>query len=427
MEDTSPPTCQFAYQPILNAEQAAVAVRLAYRHDADAEASETARVISHAFVHSGLDDLLRSRTAYLRIPYKLIDSELLSLLPARRFALEFHDLDGDDISLHGTLEELKSRGFTLVLGHYDQTTAGLLPLFDVASFGHAHAAEGHLPADLPYLKSIGIQLMATQVVRREDFDYLRHAGFHLFQGYYFAKPQYVADHRVDPGKLAVLDLLSKLDEDVDDRVLEEAFKQDPRLTIHLLQIVNSSAFALHTEIRSLKHAFSILGRSELTRWLRVLLFSLDGEPGQPSPLMELALRRAFFMEYILKYRTHQESTQLQDSAYFAGLLSLANALMGWPLHKVAERLHISDVVKDALLKRQGLLGRLIDLCEKLEAAAFEEAEAIAEELRIPMEGIMYTQNLAFAWAGGVGRISGDSGQEKKGGGEQPAGEEGEGG
>lgn len=430
MDDSPQHSSQFAYLPILNADQAAVAIRLVYRDDAKADVAETAAIITGAFLHPSLGDLLRNRLAHVRIPAGLMDADLLNLLPARRFTLEFERLDGNDARLRERLEALKARGFTLALGHYDEAAAGLLPLIDIVCFGHESASEGRLPADLPLLQTLPVRLMATEVTRREDFEYLRHAGFHLFQGYYFAHPQTVGENRTDPSKLAVLDLLSKLDEDVDDRVLEDTFKRDPRLTLHLLRLVNSSAFALHTEIRSLKHAFAILGRGELTRWLRVLLFALDGEPGEPSPLMELALRRAYFMEFVLKYRTHHESTQLQDVAYFVGLLSLADTLMGWPLAKIAERLHLSEGTKAALLARQGLLGRLIDLCERLEAADFDEVEAIAAELHLPMEGVNYSQSMALALASGLsglGRSATDSGQQEEGGGEQAAGEEGQGG
>lgn len=428
MDASSPQSCQFAYQPILNADQAAVAVRLVYRDNVKADVAETAAIINNAFLHPGLGDLLRNRLAHVRIPAGLMDTDLLNLLPARRFILEFQGLDGNDAHLRERLEALKARGFTLALGHYEEAAAGLLPLIDIVCFDHASASDGHLPADLPLLQTLPVKLMATEVTRREDFDYLRHAGFHLFQGYYFACPHLVDDNRTDPSKLAVIDLLSKLDEDVDDRVLEDTFKRDPRLTLHLLRLVNSSAFALHTEIRSLKHAFAILGRGELTRWLRVLLFALDGEPGEPSPLMELALSRAYFMEFVLKYRTHHESTQLQDVAYFVGLLSLADTLMGWPLEKIAERLHLSEGTKAALLAREGLLGRLIDLCERLEAADFDGVEAIAAELRLPMEGVNYAQSMALALAAGrrgLGDGWSDSGQQQEGGGEQPAGEEGQ--
>lgn len=431
MDVPSPPACQFAYQPILNADQAAVAIRLVYRDDVKADVAEAAAIINSAFLHPGLGDLLRNRLAHVRIPAELLDTDLLGLLPAQRFVLEFRGLDGNDVRLRERLEALKARGFTLALGRYDEAAAGLLPLIDIVCFDHPNASDGHLPPNLPLLQTLPVKLMANEVTRREDFDYLRHAGFHLFQGYYFARPHLVDDNRADPSKLAVLDLLSKLDEDVDDRVLEDTFKRDPRLTLHLLRLVNSSAFALHTEIRSLKHAFAILGRGELTRWLRVLLFALDGEPGEPSPLMELALRRAYFMEFVLKYRTHHESTQLQDVAYFVGLLSLADALMGWPLEKIAERLHLSEGTKAALLSRQGLLGRLIDLCEKLEAADFDGVEAIAAELHLPMEGVNYAQSMALALAAGLKGLgdgwSEDSGQQQEGGGEQPAGEEGQGG
>ncbi|CAB1367331.1 conserved protein of unknown function [Denitratisoma oestradiolicum] len=392
----------FAYQPILNAAQASVAVELIYRREnGDHEPAVVADAVVSAFIHSGLDDLLRLRRAFVPASPALLESELLNLLPADRFALEM-DLSTVQACTE-RCQELRAQGFRIVIDLSGMAVTDLASLgesaaqADVVKFDAAPVVAGECDDLVMEAWGQGAQLYARSVDKTEQFEVLRRKGFHLFQGYYFARCTEITGERADPQKLAVLDLLSKLAADEDDRILEDTFKTDPVLSVHLLRLVNSSAFALPTSIRSLKHAFSILGRKQLTRWLQVLLYVLNGD-GKASPLMELALRRARFMEYVLTYRTHHSSSLLQEEAYMVGLLSLADVLMSWPMEKVVKRLNLADELREALVDRRRPLGRLIVLCEALEQADFDQVDAISAELLLTQEDVMTAQNEALAWA-----------------------------
>jgi EAL and modified HD-GYP domain-containing signal transduction protein len=398
----------FACQPVLNGAGASVAVELLYsdrpltdaaRPDNDAEAA--ANAILSAFVHdSNLDQLLRQRRAFLFVTRALLESELLNLLPSDRFALE---VDRETVlALTDRCRALRAKGYRFVLDLSCEADPSrltdlstVLPLVDVVKF-HAKQAPS-CSALIDEAWGQGAQLYASGVDAPEDYAALQQQGFHLFQGYHFAHPLVVEGQRADPQKLAVLDLLAKLTADADDRALEESFKTDPLLSVHLLRLVNSSAFALPTPIRSLKHACAILGREQLRRWLQVLLYVLHGD-GKSSPLMELALRRARFMEFVLTYRTHQATSLLQDEAYMVGLMSLADVLMGWNMEQVVERLHLADELRSALVFRDKPLGQLITLCEALEAGEFNRVEEMAEVLQISIEGVMTAQQEAISWA-----------------------------
>jgi EAL and modified HD-GYP domain-containing signal transduction protein len=407
----------FAYQPVLDERQASVAVELRYRlppDTAQADPMQVANVIIGAFIHSGLDDLLRHRRAHVLANAALLASSLPTLLPADHIVFELDADVAEDAGALAACRALKQRGFSFAWRACDfdaDVPAEWLALMDIVKFNVRHLGQPGFAARLSRLRQGPVRLQACHVERREDFDLARHQGFTLFQGYYFAHPTEIAGTRSDPDMLAVLDLLDKLAADADDPVIEAIFKDSPRLTLHLLRLVNSSAFAAHPPIRSLKHAFAILGRQQLERWLHVLLFALDGSDGAASPLMELALRRARFMEYILRYRTHATGSLLQDESYLTGILSLADALMNWPLAKVVERLHVADEVKAALLERAGPLGKLLRLAESLEAADFETIEAVAAELQLTPEAVMQSQNVAMVWAHGIVEPGAEDGTE----------------
>ncbi|RTL48231.1 MAG: EAL domain-containing protein [Rhodocyclaceae bacterium] len=420
----------FAWQPVLNGAGAAVAVELLYQSaplnppasEQPLVADETeaaANAILSAFVHSGLDSLLQLRRAFLPLNAELLGSDLLNLLPPDRFALEV--TSGLVRAMNERCRELKGRGYRFVIDATADDTnlnslGAVVLLADVLKLKADQVLSGACDALIDEAWGQGVQLYACGVDLPETFAALNDKGFHLFQGYHFARPVQVEGQRADPQKLAVLDLLAKLMADADDKELEAVFKTDPVLSVHLLRLVNSSAFALPTPIRSLKHGFAVLGREQLRRWLQVLLFVLNGG-GKDSPLLELALRRARFMEFVLTYRTHHETSLLQDEAYMVGLLSLADVIMGWPMEQVADRLHLADELKSALVRKDRPLGQLIVLCEALEQGDFDQVAQMAKDLQISEEGIMTAQNEAIAWAqrisSGVAESEAESGGEEK--------------
>lgn len=402
MTERAPARYRFAYQPILNAAQASVGVELQFDVH-ETSPTQAAAAIIHAFIHSGVDDLLRHRRAWVQASGALLASGLLDLLPATHFVLR---IDPADPALAiPRLMQLRLDGFQIALdgpalaAHPEREA--LLRTAHAVAFDVADLKKPGTAALVADLRGGEWQLLVRHVDLPGDFETFRHEGFHLFQGYHFAHRGEASGTRVDPRKLTLLDLLTKLDADADDPVLEDIFRSDPALSLHLLRLVNSSAFAVQTRISSIKHAFAVLGRRQLTRWLQVLLYALDQDGGIPSPLMELALRRARFIEHALKHLHHRESSQLQDEAYMTGLLSLADVLIGWPMEKVVEKLRPAEAVRAALLQRQGTLGRLLELVESLEQAEFHRAAECADALHLTEDAVMQTQNVALAWANAI--------------------------
>jgi len=400
---------RFSYQPILNADQASVGVELQFDtppdhgDDPGHAAFVAADAIIHAFIHSGLDDLLRHRRAWVQASGTLLGSGLIDLLPPEHFVLRANPAD-PHLALP-RLMQLRSRGFQIALDAsgllQHAASAELLKAADSVVIEMREWSDPGIKALIAPLASSGIKLLVRHVDLPADFYALRHGGVDLFQGYHFAHRGEASGTRVDPAKLTLLDLLGRLAADADDPELEDIFRTDPALSLHLLRLVNSSAFSVPTRISSIKHAFNVLGRRQLTRWLQVLLYAIDNQGDDASPLLELALRRGRFIEYALKYLHHRESSQLQDEAYMTGLLSLADVLIGWPMEKVVEKLHLTDAVREALLQRSGSLGKLLELVESLEQAEFNRATEIAELLHLTEDAVMHTQNVALAWANAI--------------------------
>lgn len=174
-----------------------------------------------------------------------------------------------------------------------------------------------------------------------------------------------------PQKALLLKLLGQITRDADTRDIEATLKHDPQLSIQLLRLVNSVAFAPSTRINSFAHAITLLGRRQLQRWLQLLLYASQTSSGQGNPLLASAAYRATLMEGLCKSAGKDRTAQ--DEAFMVGMFSLLEALFSQPLAAIIEPLQLAQTVSSALLQHTGALGDLLALVE----AAQQGPEAIA--------------------------------------------------
>ena len=166
-----------------------------------------------------------------------------------------------------------------------------------------------------------------------------------------------------PTQALLLKILAQITGDAETRDLEATLKQDPTLSVQLLRLVNSVAFAPNTRINSFAHAITLLGRRQLQRWLQLLLYA--GQSGSANnPLLTTAALRAALMESLCK--ASRADKAIQDEAFMVGMFSLLDRLFAKPLLEIVAPLNLVRNVSEALLERSGKLGELLSLVEAAE-------------------------------------------------------------
>ncbi|MBI2308980.1 MAG: EAL domain-containing protein [Rhodocyclales bacterium] len=394
----------FAYQPILDRNQTVVAQEFLYRRQRESGAQidcpteATATVIINAFAQYGVSEFLKRRKAFVNVGEDLLLSDMITLLPRSQVVIELLETNPVSQELVDRCHKLKAMGFSFALDDFVNVDY-YEPILDVADFVKVDLLQvgpDQLADTVRRLKRWPVQLLAEKVETADDFARCKELGFELFQGYHFARPAPVVGKRADPARMAVLDLLGKLNRDLDDQRLEQIFKENIGLYLNLLRLVNSAAFASHAKITSIRHAIIILGRRQLTRWLQLLLFTLEDRGDCPSALFETAARRGRFMELVVESLAGFVPRKL-DQAYMAGVLSMADALLLEPMDKLVAKLSLTDEVSLALTARKGLFGQLLLLCSALEGADFDAAADLAEQLNVDFDQVMKAQDQALAW------------------------------
>jgi EAL and modified HD-GYP domain-containing signal transduction protein len=115
----------------------------------------------------------------------------------------------------------------------------------------------------------------------------------------------------------------------------------------------------------------------------------------------MAAMRGKLME-LLADKLHPGSHDHGESAFMIGILSLIDVLFGTSMEDITSKLNLTDDIRQALLSRNGELGELLNLVERLEKLDFEGVAksltavglSIEQLLEAQLQGINWTSKLA---------------------------------
>jgi c-di-GMP-related signal transduction protein len=393
-------------QPILDLRQHLFAYELLFRNgridfaDIGDSVHATATVIVNTFNGLGVDAALGDRVGFINVDEEFLFSDTLEVLPPQAVVLEILETVVPTPAVIERCKALKAIGYTLALDDVTQIRADyreLIELADIIKVDVSPLSRDELTELASRLRPLGKQLLAEKVESQEDVEFCALRGFTLFQGYFFAKPSVLAGKRVDYARLTLVRLLGMTISEAETVVLENELKHEPALVVKLLRMINSVSSGTTTRISSLRHAITMLGRRHLQRWLQLLIFASSGSSGQGSPLLVMAAARGRMME-LLAADIAPKKPAVADEAFMVGVISLMPVVFGVPIDEIIAPLNLPDEVHKALCKREGRLGKLLDLAESSEGEGIADAGELMRGLGISANMLNIAQTSAMAWA-----------------------------
>jgi c-di-GMP-related signal transduction protein len=269
-------------QPILDLQQQLFAYELLFRNghlgfaDVGDNVHATATVIVNTFNGLGVDAALGDSMGFINVDEAFLFSDTLELLPPGAVVLEILETVAVTPAVVERCKALKAIGYTLALDDVTQMRPDhreLIELIDIIKIDVSPLSRDELAELASRLKPLGKRLLAEKVESQEDVAFCASHGFTLFQGYFFAKPSVIAGKRVDYARLSLVRLLGMSIGDAETAALERELKHEPALVVKLLRMINSVGSGTTTNITSLRHAITLLGRRHLQRWLQLLIFA----------------------------------------------------------------------------------------------------------------------------------------------------------
>jgi EAL and modified HD-GYP domain-containing signal transduction protein len=382
----------FARQPILDADGRLAGYELLYRGGNDCGPhAATSQVAASALSDTGLRAAAGGAPAFLNVT----DDFLVAMDPLpfgpEGVVLELASDRMPSEVLIARLRRLREGGYLLCADGFRGQPAAA-PLLDVVHMAKVDAREvgaGELSELADRLRACELRPIAAGVDAHDDHERCAGAGFELFQGDFVCRPRAVVGQHVPTASLGALRLAAGMSgPDVGVDVLERAIALDPGLTLRLLRFVNSAAFSLRNEIKSVRQAVVLLGPPTVRQWAMLLL--LAGIDERRGPVLVTALARGRTCEGIAQRLGAPDP----DGYFFTGMLSVVDALLDMPMGQALADLPLADDVRAALLERAGGKGRALAMAEASERGDWEgaalptlDAAALAE---------LHTEALAWA-------------------------------
>jgi len=393
-------------QPILDREERVTAYELLFRasHAGRAEVGDpsraTATVILGALSGFGVQEVLGGHRGFINVDQELLFSDSLELLPREVVVLELLETVKPSAAVVQRCRDLKAAGFALALDdhRFDAAFEDLYRIVDVVKLDLTISPVETLATEVECLRGYPFALLAEKVETRREFQRCLDLGFASFQGYYFARPALLERRRIDEAGATLLKLLRLLMCDAEIGEVEGAIRESPGLTYKLLVLVNSVAMGSRERIATLRHAIAMLGRTQMRRWVQLALFTSNDQRGLDDPLVDMAATRAGFMEQLARCHPGLGSGgDASEQAFMAGILSLLDAIYAISMDDLVKSLNLSEEVGAALLRREGPLGELLTVVERIERLEIDAASKQLQALGITQQDAFEAQRSAFAW------------------------------
>ena len=333
----------------------------------------TSQVINNAFLVIGLEQVVQHHFAFINLTREFLLSEIPFPLPPGKVVLEVLEDVAVDAELVISLEEFKNKGYIIALDDFVLTEKNriLIPFADIIKIDLMALTQHELIEQVKAFKQYKVKLLAEKVETKQEFELCKQLGFDYFQGYYFSKPDIVAGKQLPPNRLALLEMISTLqDSECSFEDLETIISKDVAISYKLLRIINSSFYSLAKPVESIQKALVVLGLQALRNWVTVI--GLSQIDDKPKELINSSLVRAKMCELLAVEMSYDKG-----SAFTVGLFSMLDVLMDQPLKDLLDKLPLADEISEALLGYNGHLGKLLAIVVTYEKNDWEELEKIA--------------------------------------------------
>ncbi|BBA34566.1 diguanylate phosphodiesterase [Methylocaldum marinum] len=324
-----------------------------------------AEVVMQACRAMDLKDLVGDGRAMLRVP-----SAFLSVCdglswPKSRVVLAVPGEILNDRAAEEAVSRLAGKGFTIALHNPACDLVELRREADFVSICSLDARNlNGFKANWSEQHDQNLHLLVRDVETPDEYDRFRRLGFDYYEGLFFERPRQLRSCDIPANRLAVLELLARLQNpkvEVDEA--EAIITRDMTLSYKLLRLVNSAFFGVTKRVDSIRRAVIFFGLQRIKNWASVIL--VNSVDYRPRELLTTALIRARTCE-LLAERMKRPKPELY---YIAGLFSLLDAVMDVRMADILRHLKLDDGIDEALLHGSGPIGEVLRA-----AVAFERAD-----------------------------------------------------
>lgn len=397
-------------QPIFDSKGNIYAYELLYRNSSSNEypnidpEKATIELLIHTFLTVGIDQVAGRYKSFINFSEKFFEQGLINQLDPNLIIIEILENTKITPLFIERVKSLRKLGFKFalddyVIEEYSDLHEELFKLVHFIKVDFLHSTT----SDRLRLKSLvkkhpHITLLAEKIETMEQYEEAKKLGYLLFQGYFFAEPEIIKSKDIPlnyPLHMRLLHRLNEPEPDIDEISL--LIMHDLSLSYKLLRYINSLAFGIPEQIKSIKQAVMLMGLNEARRWLRILLLHHLGDgqgKGRERALVDISLTIAKICELLAKYKKKPNS----DEYFLTGMFSLLNVILKRSWDHVLPKLSLSDEIANTLRGEETEIQPYLRLSDAIVRFSWDEVDKYAKELEIPESELSKISIEAHKWA-----------------------------
>ena len=399
-----------ARQPIFNPDMNTVAYELLFRDgmanrfpDVSAEFA-TSRMISDHFLCVPSRRIAGAQTSFINFPSRMVIDRSGEALDKESVVIEILEDAVPGEALLQAVKEMSAHGYRFALDDFTLAPEWdrFLPYISILKFDVRNYTLAQIQDYLKARKDLTrhIKYLAEKVETKEEFKHYREAGFSLFQGYFFCRPEVIKYKRLSQNQLAIFRLQMEVGRNKPDfRIIESLIKTDLTLSYKIMRYMKHTAFK-HVGVcnfskLTLSEVLRYLGENQLRRFVAVVVLATAGND-TVDELYPLSMMRGKFCELIAE---KMPAPGLAENAFMCGLFSLLDTLLELPMAELMKQIAVPQAVSQALCHQEGVLADMVTLCRHYEQQEWEEAARIANGLGLSDDDVVDAMRTATIWAG----------------------------
>lgn len=392
-----------ARQPIFNKEMQVYGYELLFRSkrssnifDGTSDVLATATIINELF-ESGFESLVEDKKAFVNFDANFLNSDIIELIEPEKLIIEVLETVTVDNKLIHRLNYLSSKGYKIALDDFIEKYEDypLSSIANIIKFDIMETPLNTIKSDIKKALKDGKVLLAEKIESDSEFQKAKDLGFHLFQGFFFSKPNIIGKNcpKTTSTKNQYMRIIKELKKpEPSYQALAEIIEKDIRLSYRLMKVISHKSG--DELVYSIKRALTYMGLKDIQRWINIMMMKeLNDE--KPFELIKTSLIRTKFAEALaIKTNMHK----LKHEASMMGLFSTIDAMLNLSIKDALTGVPVPNSVYNALVFNKGDLADIYNIIIAYEEANYEVLSKLSEKLDVSELSIYYEYTIAIKWA-----------------------------
>lgn len=401
-----------ARQPVFDKNMSTVAYELLFRDgmtnrfpDVSPEYA-TRQIISDLFLSTSLPKLVGNNNCFINFPPEMIVQGFADTLPHDKVVIEILETAKPTDELFDAVRRLFGWGFKIALDDFtlENGWERFMPYISIVKFDiRAWSFEEITQYINQHKKHLSkVKLLAEKVETAEEFERYKAFGFHLYQGYFYSKPEIIKNKRLSPGKVLQLQLIQEVNTPNPDMFkVENYLKRDLTLSYTLMRYTKNVLFKNRGIVlgknATLRDTLLYLGINEVRRFVSISCLTNMADV-KTDQLYHMSLVRGMFCELMAK---ETGNARLSGDAFFCGLFSLLDTILGISMEDLFRQILLPENVMNALTKHEGVIWQFLTLARLYEEQDWESAGALLDSFKLDQATVIGAMQQSIEWADNI--------------------------